>query len=124
MGGNNRHGNDDLPSATLIKCLELIKNMNKIHFRIASSFYADYLQCLREMKRVSRRWIVIVIGNRVLSRTAINNGQITYEFANSLDLKLDDYYTRSIQKKRIKDLGGDGGGIHKNMYLYSENCSG
>ena len=30
---------------------------------------------------------------------------------NGIDLKFVDYYSRTIQKKRIPNLGGDGGGI-------------
>lgn len=110
-GARNGYIFEPPPSPTLRRCLEVVGTRNPSHREVAARFYTDYFKCLQEMARVSRKWIVIVIGDRVLSRTELNNGQITYELCRLLGVILDDYYTRSITKKRIKDQGGDGGGI-------------
>ncbi|MFC1915280.1 hypothetical protein ACFLW4_01080 [Chloroflexota bacterium] len=111
LGGNHIKEAVKPPSSTVLEnALKIIRPRNKKHASVVSKFYRDYQICLQEMFRVSRKWVIIVIGNRVISRTAVNNGQITFELCNSVGGELYDYYTRSIRKKRIKDLGGDGGG--------------
>lgn len=111
LGGNHRkEAVEPPPSATLASALRFIRSRSETHASVVAKFYRDYLICLQEMFRVSRKWVIIVIGNRVISRTAVNNGQITFELCNSIGGELHDYYTRSIRKKRIRDLGGDGGG--------------
>lgn len=111
LGGNHRKEKvEPPPSATLANALRVIQSRSNTHASVVAKFYRDYLLCLQEMFRVSREWVIIVIGNRIISRTAINNGQITYELIDSIGGEFHDYYTRSIRKKRIKDLGVDGGG--------------
>jgi tRNA G10 N-methylase Trm11 len=122
LGGNHREGLAETPpSTTLANALSLIRLRSEDHASVVTKFYSDYLVCLREMFRVSRKWVIIVIGNRVISRTAINNGQVTFELCNSFGGELHDYYTRSIRKKRIKDLGGDGGGTTGEHILIFRN---
>lgn len=77
----------------------------------ALAFYSDYYKGLREMVRVTQKFIVIVIGDRVLSRTFFDNGRITMEFMENLGAPLHHYFKREIKKKRIPNLGSDGGGI-------------
>lgn len=111
LGGNHRkEAVEPPPSATLANALKVIRPRSETHASVVTKFYRDYQICLQEMFRVSRKWVIIVIGNRVISRTAVNNGQITFELCKSVGGEFHDYYTRSIRKKRIKDLGGDGGG--------------
>jgi len=111
LGGNHIKETVELPSSAVLEnALKIIRSRSEKHASVVAKFYRDYQICLQEMFRVSRKWVIIVIGNRVISRTAVNNGQITFELCDSIGGELHDYYTRSIRKKRIKDLGGDGGG--------------
>ncbi|MFC1977573.1 hypothetical protein ACFLWS_04840 [Chloroflexota bacterium] len=111
LGGNHRKESvEPPPSATLTDILGIVQSKSTTHASVVTKFYRDYYTCLQEMFRVSRKWVIIVIGNRVISRTAVNNGQITFELSNAVGGEFHDYYTRSIKKKRLKDLGGDGGG--------------
>ncbi len=74
------------------------------------SFYHDYYEAIKRITSVVQKRIIIVIGDRVLSRTQINNGHITTEMLAELGFGLEHYYTRELRKKRIANLGGDGGG--------------
>ena len=82
-----------------------------VHYREAVNFYLDYLDGLKQIASVAQERVIIVIGDRVLSRTRINNGHITTDFMRELGWGLEHYYTRQLIKKRIANLGGDGGGI-------------
>ncbi|MEW5988975.1 MAG: DNA methyltransferase [Chloroflexota bacterium] len=100
------------PSMTFYIAAANVKARNQQHYKEAVAFYADYYQALSEMKRVVTDWIIIVIGNRVLSRTLFDNANITLElFKHIGGVKFVDYYSRTIRKKRLPNLGGDGGGI-------------
>lgn len=111
--GGTKSGKVMPPSMTLQIAASKVRERNKKHYQDALAFYADYYQALIEMKRVVTDWIIIVIGNRVLSRTLFDNANITLELYNSsADVELVDYYSRTIRKKRIPNLGGDGGGIN------------
>lgn len=99
------------PSPTLNSCLEHVKEKSHQHYREAVAFYADYYASLREMSRVSKEYVIIVIGNRVLSRTVFDNGHITLELMKNIGIELQDYYQRALVRKRIPNLGYDGGGI-------------
>ena len=72
------------------------------------------------MSRVIRKNIIIVIGNRVLSRTQFDNAQITVDFFKNIGIDLKHHYTRELRKKRIANMGGDGGGIAKEHILIFE----
>ena len=107
-------------SESLEMSLENVRQRSEIHNKEAVSFYYDYNLGLREMKRVARKNIIIVIGNRVLSRTQFDNAQITVDFFDNLGVKLKHHYTRELRKKRIANLGDDGGGIAKEHILVFE----
>lgn len=107
-------------SESLEMSLENVQLRSGAHYKEAVSFYYDYNLGLREMMRVARKHIIIVIGNRVLSRTQFDNAQITVDFFNNLGVKLKHHYTRELRKKRIANLGGDGGGIAKEHILVFE----
>lgn len=100
--------------------LENVEQRSETHHKEAVSFYYDYNLGLREMKRVARKNIIIVIGNRVLSRTQFDNAQITVDFFDNLGVKLKHHYTRELRKKRIANLGDDGGGIAQEHILVFE----
>ncbi|MBI4645494.1 MAG: DNA adenine methylase [Bacteroidia bacterium] len=107
-------------SESLRKSLENVENRNYNHYKEAVSFYHDYNLGLIEMKRVVKKNIIIVIGNRVLSRTQFDNAQITVDFFKNIGVKLIHHYTRKLRKKRIANMGGDGGGIAKEHILVFE----
>lgn len=104
-------------SESLQISLENVSKRNATHLKEAVSFYYDYSLALSEMARVVREYIVIVIGNRVLSRTQFDNAQITVDFFQNFGIELRHHYTRELRKKRIANMGGDGGGIAKEHIL-------
>jgi DNA modification methylase len=98
-------------SETLRQTLAVIRERKAAHYREAVNFYLDYLDGLKQIASVAQERVIIVIGDRVLSRTRINNGHITTDFMRQLGWQMEHYYTRQLIKKRIANLGGDGGGI-------------
>lgn len=108
-------------SESLEQSLENVAKRNSNnHYKEAVSFYHDYNLGLLEMSRVIRKNIIIVIGNRVLSRTQFDNAQITVDFFKNIGIDLKHHYTRELRKKRIANMGGDGGGIAKEHILIFE----
>lgn len=110
--GGNKKGKEAPPSETFLDSASKVKERSQKHYKEAVAFYADYYKALSEMKRVVSDWIIIVIGNRVLSRTLFDNANITIELFQSLGVPLSDYSSRENNKKRIPNLGGDGGGTN------------
>jgi site-specific DNA-methyltransferase (cytosine-N4-specific) len=109
-GGTNGVLIDAPPSELLRDVLTVIAQRDQTHYKQALHFYYDYYLALRHISRIVEARAIIIIGDRVLSRTHINNGRITTELINTLGFELEHYYTRQITKKRIPNLGGDGGG--------------
>ena len=107
-------------SESLETSLENVHQRNTTHYKEAVSFYHDYNLGLQEIKRVVKKNIIIVIGNRVLSRTQFDNAQITVDFFKNIGVKLKHHYTRELRKKRIANMGSDGGGIAKEHILVFE----
>ena len=107
-------------SASLEASLKNVEQRSATHYKEAVSFYYDYDLGLREMSRIAKKYIIIVIGNRVLSRTQFDNAQITVDCFKNLGVELKHHYTRELRKKRIANLGGDGGGIAKEHVLVFE----
>jgi site-specific DNA-methyltransferase (cytosine-N4-specific) len=108
--GTEKSGKVAPPSMTLALSLEKVQERNDKHLEEAIAFYCDYYNALTQMVRVVKDRIIIVIGNRVLSRTTFDNANITLELLRTLGVQLQHYYKRSLRKKRIADLGVDGGG--------------
>lgn len=107
-----------LPSSeSLSTSLANVEGRSQTHFKEGVAFYYDYNLALAEMARVTRKWIIMVVGNRVLSRTQFDNAQITVDFFQQMGIPLKHHYTRELRKKRIANLGGDGGGIAKEHIL-------
>lgn len=104
-------------SESLQMSIDNVQQRNATHLREAVSFYYDYNLGLQEMMRVIQKNIIIVIGNRVLSRTQFDNAQITVDFFKNMGVKLKHHYTRELRKKRIANMGADGGGIAKEHIL-------
>ena len=116
--GGEKEGKTLPPSSTLRVSAEKMNSKKPGKFSELAAFYADYYQSLAEMKRVVTDWIIIVTGNRVLGRTVFDNAYITIEMFETLGgVELEDYYSRVITKKRIPNLGSDGGGINKEHIL-------
>ena len=109
-GGTNGAQIDVPPSEMLKGVLTRLEQRNQTHCKQARVFYHDYYNALRTISSIVEARAIIIIGDRVLSRTHINNGRITTEMMDTLGFGLEHYYTREIKKKRIPNLGGDGGG--------------
>jgi len=97
-------------SETLRRVLEVIGSRKRAHHIDAAAFYGDYYRALENVTAHALERAIVIIGNRVLSRTTIDNGHITTEFMDALGFRLEHYYSRELKKKRIANLGGDGGG--------------
>lgn len=116
--GGDQDGKILPPSSTLHILAGKMNDKKPGKFGELAAFYADYYESLAEMKRVVTDWIIIVIGNRVLGRTMFDNAHITIELFEAVGgVKLIDYYSREITKKRIPNLGSDGGGINTEHIL-------
>ncbi len=74
----------------------------------AVCFYADYLDALREIARVTSDRIVIVIGHRILDGVVVDNPAITTELMELLGWRLEAWHQRTIRKKRIHRKMGFG----------------
>ena len=100
-------------SATLVGVLERMRenpvpsNPNAVAECIA--FYRDYQEALREMTRVCSGPIAVVIGDRTLSQTYIDNAAVTNELMSNVGWRLKEYYHRTIDKKRIPVMQPGGG---------------
>lgn len=111
--GGEKDGKNIPPSDTLHISAHQMASKKPEKCKELSAFYSDYYHSLIEMKRAVTDWIIIVIGNRVLGRTLFNNAHITIELFKEIGgVNLIDYYSREITKKRIPNLGTDGGGIN------------
>jgi hypothetical protein len=76
------------------------------------------------MSRVTNDKIVIVIGNRVLNKTVVNNANITTEFFENMGIKLSEHLKRDLPSKRLPRFGDSkivqGGQIDKeDILIYS-----
>jgi len=100
-------------SHTLNKAIEsIIKHPVKSNPKAVAeciAFYSDYFEALKEMVRVCSDKIAIVLGNRTLSKTPIDNGQITIELMQNLGYRLLESRNREINKKRIAVMQPGGG---------------
>lgn len=109
-----------LPSETLNQAFALIKELGGDE--IGMKFYQDYYVGLQQMIRITREFIIIVIGNRILKQTLIANGDATVELMNSLGCKLYRRFKRNLPSKRLPKLRreethGFGGAIDKEEIL-------
>ena len=85
--------------------------------REAVAFYADYNDALRQMVRVTRDRIIIVIGNRVLNKQVLNNGQITVELMDALGIPLETCHLRRLPTKRLPKMREAGAAIDQEYIL-------
>ena len=108
------------PSPTLWASLERMDD-NPTAVRDAVAFYADYYAALREMARVTRERIIIVIGNRVLNRQVLDNGQITAELMDALGLPMETCHFRKLPTKRLPKMRYAGAAIDRETILVFQN---
>jgi len=110
----------ELPSTTLERAAKAIDRKDKDDNWL--NFYREYYQGLAQMARVTRKYVIIVIGNRVLKQTIIENGKVTVELMDSLGVKLFKHLQRTLPSKRLpklrrEDNHGYGGTINKEDIL-------
>ena len=111
------NGERNLPSSqTLTDALEGIAGYPE-SVKVATAFYADYLDALTEMARVTRGSIVIVIGQRVLRDTVFDNGVITSELMGSIGLTQTEVYYRQLPSKRLPRMRKFGAAIDREAIL-------
>jgi len=109
-----------LDSPTLAKAFNEIKNVSGK--KSGYEFYQDYFRGLEQMIRVTKEYVIIVIGNRILKTVLIDNSLVTTELMTSLGVKLIKHYKRSLPSKRLPKLRRDsshgyGGAIDKEDIL-------
>ncbi len=109
-----------LPSVTLEKAFASIAKLSDDISGL--NFYRDYYTGLQQMVRVTRENVIIVIGNRILKQTVIENGKATTELMGSLGYKLYKRFERTLPSKRLPKLRRDeahgfGGAIDKEDIL-------
>ena len=85
--------------------------------REAIAFYADYFDALRQMARVTRNRIIVVIGNRVLNKQMLHNGQITVELMDALGVPLETCHYRKLPTKRLPKMRAAGAAIDQEYIL-------
>lgn len=118
--GSPKSSHIELDSPTLLKAF---KNIQKLSGSTSGyEFYQDYFLGLKQMARVTQKYVIIVIGNRILKNTVIENGLVTAELMASIGCKLVKHFQRSLPSKRLPKLRresnhGFGGAIDKEDIL-------
>ena len=103
-------------SPTLDRAISAMSEFpSSIHEAIA--FYADYQDGLEEMARVTKGAIVIVIGQRVLRDTILDNGAITTELMQNIGVPLIDMFYRKLPSKRLPKMRKFGAAINRETIL-------
>jgi len=118
--GSKKQPKTELDSPTLEKAFKKIEVFSGS--TDGYEFYQDYFLGLQQMVRVTKENIIIVIGNRILKSTIIENGLITTELMSSLGCKLVKHFNRTLPSKRLPKLRRDvthgfGGSIDKEDIL-------
>ena len=104
------------PSQTLADAVDAIAGFPD-SVKAATAFYADYLDALKEMARVVRSSVVIVIGQRVLRDTVFDNGAITSELMRSIGLQQSYAGYRQLPTKRLPKMRAFGAAIDREAIL-------
>lgn len=103
-------------SKTLETALDAI-NEFPASVREAIAFYADYQAALLEMARVTKGPVVIVIGQRVMRDTIIDNGAITTELMENIGVQLTESFRRKLPSKRLPRMRKFGAAINQEAIL-------
>ncbi len=104
------------PSTTLLNALETMQD-NPIAVQEAIAFYADYYDALKQLARVVRHRVIIVIGSRVLHRTILNNAKITAELMDTIGVSLEATHFRRLPSKRLPKMREFGAAIDQEAIL-------
>ena len=104
------------PSSTLLETLQKIED-NPTACKEATSFYADYFEALHQLARVARERVIIVIGNRVLHKTIVDNAQITTELMSAIGIPLETVHYRKLPTKRLPKMREFGAAIDREAIL-------
>lgn len=104
------------PARTLGDTLDRLSD-NPVAVGEAVAFYSDYYDALREMARVTRDRIVIVIGNRVLNGQVVDNGQITADLLDAIGVPLEVCHFRKLPTKRLPKMRDAGAAIDREAIL-------
>ena len=103
-------------SKTLIEALNVISGFPS-SVREAIAFYADYQVALAEMARVTKGPVVIVIGQRVMRDTIIDNEAITTELMQNIGVQLTESFHRQLPSKRLPRMRKFGAAINHEAIL-------
>ena len=103
-------------SKTLLNALEAMQD-NPVAVHEAVAFYADYYESLSQLARVVRQRVIIVIGNRVLHKTILNNAQITTELMDAIGIPLEVAHFRRLPSKRLPKMREFGAAIDQEATL-------
>jgi site-specific DNA-methyltransferase (cytosine-N4-specific) len=104
------------PSRTLLESLERMSD-NPTAMYEAVAFYADYYRALRELVRVAKSRIIIVIGNRVLHKQVLDNAQVTAELMDAIGVQLEEFHFRRLPTKRLPKMREFGAAIDQESIL-------
>lgn len=104
------------PSRTLIDSLSGLSENPRAVWE-ATAFYGDYYDTLRQIVRVTRDRVVIVIGNRVLNQRVLDNAQITIEMMDALGMSLEAHHNRQLPSKRLPKMREAGAAIDREAIL-------
>lgn len=103
-------------SPTLERALSAISDFpNSVQEAVA--FYADYQEALMEIVRVTKGTVVIVIGQRVLRDTILDNGAITAELMRDIGVPLTEVFYRKLPSKRLPRMRRFGAAINREAIL-------
>jgi len=109
------------PSETLLATLEAIKP-HPFSVIEAVAFYADYFLALKELARVARHRVIIVIGQRVLQNTVFDNARITAELMAEIGMALERVIARRLPTKRLPKMREFGAAINQeNILIFNKS---
>ncbi len=117
--GSRVNGREAPPSPTLTRALLELddRHINRRHYIEATAFYRDYDAALARIAASVSDVIVFVVGNRSLSRTWFRNPEITIELLDTHGFTPHERHARAFRKKRIANLGAEGGGLDQEAIL-------
>jgi len=113
---NHNEREFEIPPSTTLRCL-LEKIKGERTKKEAIAFYADYYKGLQEMTRVTTDKIAIIIGQRVLEDRVFDNGRITTDLMESIDIKLEKHFERKLPSKRLPKMRTYGAAIDREDIL-------
>lgn len=98
LGGTKKHQNLQTEDFNLIK--PFLDSINISKRKKVVNFFSDYFYALNEFCRITKKYIVLTLGNRTVDGLEINLSSITQNFLEMHGLKKIIYAERNIVKKR------------------------